>query len=303
MNKPIAEYLAELSQTQARSPRSIASYRYDLEKWFAFLNEEGILFDDIDVVIIRNFLTNELNHGISKRSCKRRLSTLRDFYKFLIKKGYAKENPFLFIASPKTDKVFPKYLYEEQITQIVNDNKQRTDELALRDQTILELLVHTGMRAAELVSLDLQNIDMRSRLIRVMGKGSKERIIPFTVECQTTLNNYLKELRPKLLLKNPLPTNALILNSQGERLTTRGLEYILDQLEEKTGHFVGLHPHILRHSFATHLLENGADLRVIQELLGHTSLNATQIYTHVTEEAMKSTYNQYFPRASKAKKE
>ncbi len=158
------------------------------------------------------------------------------------------------------------------------------------------------MRAAELVALDIQSIDMRNRIIRVFGKGSKERMVPFTEDCKKTLENYLKFSRPLLLQKTLNPSNALILNSHGDRLTTRGLEYILDQIEEKTGDFVGLHPHILRHSFATHLLENGADLRVIQELLGHTSLNATQIYTHVTEEAMKNTYDTYFPRANKDNK-
>ncbi len=302
MNKPIAEYLQELRANKSRSERSINSYRYDLEKWFRFLDEEDILMDQVDVLVIRNFLTDELNAGISKRSCKRRLSTLKDFYSFLVRKGYVKDNPFLFVSSPKTEKTYPHFLYDEQIQTILESNKKRTDDLALRDQVILELLVCTGMRAAELVALDIQSIDMRNRIIRVFGKGSKERMVPFTEDCKKTLDNYLKYSRPLLLQKTLNPTNALILNSHGDRLTTRGLEYILDQIEEKTGDFVGLHPHILRHSFATHLLENGADLRVIQELLGHTSLNATQIYTHVTEEAMKNTYDTYFPRANKDNK-
>ena len=253
------------------------------------------------MIVIRNFLTDELNNGISKRSCKRRLSTLKYFYEFLVKKGYTKDNPFMFVSSPKTDKRFPKVLYEDQISDILKANKERTDELALRDQTILELLYYTGMRASELVSLDVQSINMRNRFVRVFGKGSKERLVPFTEDCQKTLDKYLRESRPVLQSKSLKTTPALILNNQGERLTSRGLEYILDKIEEKTGNFVGLHPHILRHSFATHLLNNGADLRVIQELLGHTSLNATQIYTHVSEEAMKITYEQYFPRANKKK--
>ena len=169
----------------------------------------------------------------------------------------------------------------------------------MRDQAILEVLYFCGIRAAELVNIDVQSVNLPKRFIRVFGKGSKERLVPFSVECKTILEKYMKEDRPKLLEKSQMPTPALFMNNKGQRLTTRGLEYILDKIEEKTGLFVGLHPHILRHSFATHLLENGADLRVIQELLGHESINATQVYTHVTEEAMKDAYFNAFPRAHK----
>ena len=168
------------------------------------------------------------------------------------------------------------------------------------------------MRAAELVGLDVQSVSMRERVVRVLGKGNKERIIPFTVECQKVLQQYVTKDRPKYIphfmewqkkqeAKGAKVTNMspLFFNAQGGPLTTRGLEFILDAIQEKTGLFVGLHPHILRHSFATHLLENGADLRVIQELLGHENINATQVYTHVTEEAMKETYLNVFPRAKK----
>ena len=142
-------------------------------------------------------------------------------------------------------------------------------------------------------------MSLKDRVVRVLGKGNKERIIPFTGECQAVLKQYIEHERRDLLKKSKDPTPALFLNAKGERLTTRGLEYILDAIDEKIGLFVGLHPHILRHSFATHLLENGADLRVIQELLGHESINATQVYTHVTEEAMKETYMNAHPRAKK----
>ena len=131
------------------------------------------------------------------------------------------------------------------------------------------------------------------------GKGNKERYVPFTEECRDILKKYCDDLRPILMARALIPTDELFLNDRGKKLTTRGLEYILDKIEEKTGSFVGLHPHILRHSFATHLLENGADLRVIQELLGHESINATQVYTHVSEEAMKEVYSAAFPRAHK----
>ena len=299
MNKPTRDFIKHLELDRNYSKKTIESYTNDIEKFFKYLANEGILFDQIDLIIIRNFLTKELQDGVSKRSCSRRLSALRHFYTFLVKKGYTSDNPFVYISSPKTDKKYPHALYKEQIEEIFKENAKREDELALRDQAILEVLYFCGIRAAELVNIDVQSVNLPKRFIRVFGKGSKERLVPFSVECKTILEKYMKEDRPKLLEKSQMPTPALFMNNKGQRLTTRGLEYILDKIEEKTGLFVGLHPHILRHSFATHLLENGADLRVIQELLGHESINATQVYTHVTEEAMKDAYFNAFPRAHK----
>ena len=229
----------------------------------------------------------------------------------MVNVGYVKENPFILVNAPKTETKYPHALYKEQIQELFSHNAKRTDSLKNRDQAILYLLYYSGIRAQELVTLDIQSISLKERTIRVIGKGNKERIIPFTKECQTILKQYMDNERKDLLIKylahqktkekkeQDNLTPPLFFNARGERLTTRGLEYILDAIQEKTGLFVGLHPHILRHSFATHLLENGADLRVIQELLGHESINATQVYTHVTEEAMKETYLNTFPRAKK----
>ena len=186
---------------------------------------------------------------------------------------------------------------------ILNENRKRTDELALRDQAILSLLYYCGLRASELCGLEVQNIYLKRRTLLVKGKGRKERIVPFSDVCQKDVEAYMKLCRPSLLGRTPIikmeDGKKLIFNNKGQPLTVRGLEYILDNIEKKTETFVDLHPHILRHSFATHLLENGADLRVIQELLGHESINATQIYTHVTEEAMQQAYSSAHPRAHK----
>ena len=171
--------------------------------------------------------------------------------------------------------------------------------LMIRDQAILSTLYFPGMRAAELVNLTKQSVSLNQRIIHVIGKGNKERIVPISEECKKDLERYINFTRKELLKKASVSTAALFLNARGEKLTTRGLEYILDAIEEKTGTFVGLHPHVLRHSFATHLLENGADLRVIQELLGHSSLNTTQVYTHITEKEMQSEYLASHPRARK----
>lgn len=255
--------------------------------------------DEVDQIVIRNFLTEELNRGVSKRSCKRRLSTLRHFYSYLVKENVVKDNPFVFIRAPKTETKYPHALYKEQIQTIFEENAKRTDELAARDQAILELLYYSGIRAAELVTLNIQDVNIPKRYVYVLGKGNKRRTVPFTADCQKCLLDYSNKLRPQLLARSNSLSSAFFLNAKGERLTTRGLEYILDKIEEKTGNFVDLHPHLLRHSFATHLLENGADLRVIQELLGHTSINATQVYTHVTVETMQKEYGAAHPRAKK----
>lgn len=299
MNKPLKLFLDHLLNERNYSSKTVESYRRDVEKFFSFLREEDLGMNEIDLVVIRNFLTIELNSGISKRSCKRRLSALKHFYEYCYKFGYVDDNPFMYMSSPKTERKFPKVLYKDQVVDILEENKKRKDPLTLRDQVILEILYYTGVRASECVNLSIQDVNFYNRTIRVLGKGNKERLVPFTPDCKLTIERYLKECRPSLAIKKKEPTSALILNNSGEKLTTRGLEYILDKIEEKTGLYVGLHPHILRHSFATHLLENGADLRVIQELLGHEDLNATQIYTHVSEEAMKHTYETFHPRAKK----
>lgn len=305
MNKATVEFLKHLKIEKNYSDKTIQSYSFDLDKFFKFLLNEGVLMDEVDQIVIRNFLTEELNSGVSKRSCKRRLSSLKHFYSYLVSEKVVKDNPFIFVITPKTDKKYPHALYKEQVETIFRENAKRTDELACRDQAILELLYYSGIRAAELVTLAYHDVDIKRRAVRVMGKGRKERYVPFTVECQKALTEYVEKLRPVLLMKfkpsekHPAPPVTFFLNSSGNNLTTRGLEYILDSIEEKTGTFVGLHPHLLRHSFATHLLENGADLRVIQELMGHASINATQVYTHVTVEAMKKEYAGAHPRARK----
>lgn len=305
MNKPEQEFLSHLQLVRNYSPKTIESYQKDIDKFCIFIFNEGILLEEVDALYIRNFLTEELNAGISKRSCKRRLSALKSFYQYMVNVGYMKDNPFLYVSSPKTETKFPHTLYKEQIEEIFLRNGKRTDELTIRDQAILYLLYYSGIRAQELVTMDIQSISLKDRVVRVLGKGSKERIVPFTVDCQSILKEYITKDRLRLLSKIKNPTDlspALFMNANGKRLTTRGLEYILDSIEEKTGLYVGLHPHILRHSFATHLLENGADLRVIQELLGHESINATQIYTHVSEKALQETYLTSHPRALKNKK-
>lgn len=312
MNKPEQEFLDHLLIVRNYSPKTVQSYQEDIDLFCEYLLKEGVLLEEVDSIVIRNYLTEELYRGVSKRSCKRRLCSLKHFYKYMLSVGYVSDNPFILITSPKTETKYPRALYKEQVEELFKRNAERTDDLANRDQAILHLLYYSGVRAQELVDLDIQSVMLKERKIRVIGKGNKERIVPFSVDCQAVLKEYIdKERRDWIMLyqqwqkkqtakgKTVSARSPLFFNAQGGPLTTRGLEYILNSIQEKTGLFVGLHPHIFRHSFATHLLENGADLRVIQELLGHESINATQVYTHVTEKAMKETYLATHPRAKK----
>lgn len=301
--KEIEEFKQYLKYNLNYSEMTISSYEKDIESFYLFIFAEGIDIDDVDLPIIRNYLSTQLANGISKRTLCRRLSCYRHYYSFLIEKGYVHDNPFIFIRSPKKEIRYPRALYIEQVETLINRNKERNDHLMWRDQVILELLYASGVRASEFVNIKMQDIDFHSRSIRILGKGNKERIVPFSKSASLTMKKYKDDCRPLLLAKNKKNYNVdyFILNDQGKRLTTRGLEYILKNIEKLTGCNYDLHPHLFRHSFATHLLEGGADLRVIQELLGHESLNTTQVYTHVTEEAMKSQFLASHPRAKKNK--
>ena len=285
------EFLTHLKLDLNYSDKTIDSYGRDINSFRLFLNTLGHDLEDANPQMIRIFLSKELEQDKTKVTCCRKISSLRQFYNYFVKTKKIKENPFIFITSPKKEERYPDVLYLDQVEELFAKNKERKDDLMLRDQAIIELLYASGLRVSELVNVKINHIDLKNRTIRVLGKGRKERIVMFSKSCQTTLMEYLKD--------RPNSYYYLFLNSRGEKLTTRGAEYILEQIQNKTGVQFGLHPHMLRHTFATHLLEGGADLRIIQELLGHESINTTQIYTHITEEAMKNQFNLAHPRAKK----
>lgn len=289
----IKKFLEHLKLDLNYSDKTINSYQNDIESFKFYLNGVGQDFKDANPQLIRMYLSKELEEGKSKVTCCRRVAALRHFYTFLVKNKYIKDNPFLLVGAPKKEVRYPEALYLEQIEEFFEKNKERDDDLKDRDQAIIELLYASGVRVSELVNIKLSTIDLKNRTIRVFGKGRKERMVMFSKSCQATLLNYIKNSRPKN------GSDYLFLNAQGHQLTTRGVEYILDEIQNKCGMQLGLHPHLLRHTFATHLLEGGADLRVIQELLGHESINTTQVYTHITEEAMKHQFEISHPRAKK----
>lgn len=298
MNKTESDYLQHLLYQRNYSPKTIDSYRRDIDKFLLYLDGEGISFDKVQERDVRNFLTVEIQHGVSHRSCQRRMSALRGYYDYMLARGQAASNPFRYVKSPKSPIRYPQTLYLDEVDRLFDANAARTDSLKDRDQAILELLYASGMRASELVDLTNRQIDYRSRMIRVFGKGKKERLAPFSKTAEKAMKEYYAKTRPLLLAqsKTQVKTDRFFVNAHGGPLTVRGLEYILKQVEEKTGIHVGLHPHELRHTFATHLLEGGADLRLIQELLGHESINTTQVYTHTSAQAMKEQYEKYFPK-------
>lgn len=302
MNKVEREFLDSL-EAKRYSKHTIDSYQRDLDFFFEYINKEGVYMVDVDRMIIRDFESSQLDKGVGARSLARRMSSCRQFYAYLQREGHIKTNPFHMAKSPKQPVRYPKTLTTEQVTALLNENAKRTDPLALRDQAILELMYASGMRASEVVSFKARDVDYRSRMIRIYGKGDKERLVPISKTAAMVMQEYVKRQRGDLTAKHHSirPGDAFFLNDRGENLTVRGLEYILRQVELKTGYYYGLHPHILRHTFATTLLDNGADLRLIQELLGHSSLNTTQVYTHVSTKTMKEQYKSFFPRQGKKK--
>ena len=294
----VNEYASYLLYQKNYSKETIESYTRDINKFIDFMNNENYTLNSVDSTLIRNFLAHETLDGISKRSNARRVIALRQFYEYLVKNNYVEFNPFIIISTPKVDKKLPEFMYLEEINNLFELNSQRKDFLMHRDQAIIELLFSSGLRVSELVNLTLQDLNLKERMMRIVGKGNKERIVPFSLKTQKTLNVYLENTRKQLISDsgNMIGTNYVFLNSRGEKLTTRGVEYILQEIENKTGVTLSLHPHKFRHSFATHLLNQGLDLRTIQELMGHASLSSTQVYTHVSNQKMHDEYEKAFPR-------
>ena len=301
VTKEVEDFLTYLEKERRFSLHTVESYKEDVSFFVGFLSDNKKSVKEVDVALIRGYLLELTNTGLSKSTIKRNIAALKHFYKFLFLRNYISNEPFELITSPKQEEKLPDFLSDDEIVQLLEANRRRTDELSSRDQAILELMFASGLRASEVVNLTLQNLYLRERIIRVFGKGKKERIVPFTNSCRECLEEYLNVTRRKLLDKNVNRSkeNHVFLNSRGEKLTNRGLEYIMEEIEKKTGCYMKLHPHKLRHSFATSLLSKGADLRTIQEFMGHESIGTTQVYTHVTYSEMKSVYDKAFPRAKK----
>lgn len=294
-------FLAYLKTEKNASTHTISSYQKDIFHGLDFFKRDlkkdtEPELSELNHLSLRRYLSWMQKEGLARTTICRRLAAWRSFFRFLQREEILIENPFSRLSSPKLIKKLPRFLYQDEVKRLVEapDDEQ---PLGMRDRAMLELLYATGIRVSELVELDVGNIELNSGYMRITGKGAKERIVPMGSMAATALRKYLRKGRIALLGKLEKPDWALFLNFKGKRLSVRGVRKIINKYVRKVGLEYGVSPHVLRHSFATHLLEGGADLRTVQELLGHVRMSTTQIYTHVTGERLKQVYKKTHPRA------
>lgn len=293
MERELDRFIDHLNIVKRASQHTVRNYSSDVMQFLDFARESEA--QSYDYQLIRRFLAHLQKNGCARSSSARKVAALRAFFKFLYQKGLIDSNPMLGVVPAKQEKKLPKFLTENHIEALLNA-PDILDPSGKRDKAILETLYATGMRVSELVSMDIDAID-GSDEVRTMGKGSKERIVLLGRAARESIADYIHNGRPELAAKSTAPSNALFLNHRGTRLTARSIARIVDKYIATVSDSLKISPHTLRHTFATHLLSGGADLRVVQELLGHSSAATTQIYTHVTRERLKEVYDLAHPRA------
>lgn len=291
-------FYAFLKTEKQASHHTLRSYERDLVDFFHFFRKQGkpLLVNEVTYLQLREYLTHLMRQEYSRRTIARKLSGLRSFYRFLMREKIVETNPVKEISTPKLAKLLPKYLYQEEMDTLLNQ-PDITAPLGIRDRAILELLYASGTRVSELVGLTLDALDLDVGVALVFGKGAKERYVPIGNEAIKSLKRYLEIARPYLFNKSREEQHRLFLNSRGGPLTDRSVRRVVDKYLVSAAVSLKASPHTFRHSFATHLLDGGADLRSVQELLGHMNISTTQIYTHVSKERLRETYNQSHPRA------
>jgi len=289
------KYVDYLEAERNASPYTVRNYTTDLLGFFQFLRDRDIdSLKGVDRHVLRDYLSYLMEKGFVKASIARKLSAIRSFYRYLLREEIISVSPVATTSSPKLDRRLPSFLTIEEVGRLLEAPDLSTPQ-GLRDCALLELLYASGLRVSELVSLNLEQVNLDSNEVRVWGKGSKERIVLMGEPAARALSTYLTRGRPEFLGKKG--TNALFLNRYGGRLIERRVQRILEKYTDIAGIGRRVYPHMLRHTFATHLLDGGADLRVVQELLGHASLSSTQIYTHVSKSQAKKVYLSAHPMA------
>lgn len=291
INECIERFIEYLIIDKKYSENTVRSYHNDLKKFENYFKNTKL--NSISENHIRNYLKHLKNNNNDNRTINHNISTLRSFYKFLLIEKEIKNNPMEYIEMPKTKKSLPKTLTLEEIDKLLDI--KLTDDFSFRNKAMLELMYSSGLRVSELVNVKIHDIDVSSCIIRIMGKGAKERIVPIGDYAINYITIYLKDHRNNLIKKEL--NDYLFLNNHGNKMTRQGYFKIIKQLAREQNIKTDFSPHTLRHSFATHLLNGGADLRSIQEMLGHESISTTQIYTHVSKEKIKENYNNYHPHA------
>ncbi len=277
------------------SPHTLAAYEDDLRDYTQFLGASGCDVAAVDHLIIRRFLGSLLDRGLSKRSAARKLACLRSFYKFLRRKGLVDSVPTAIVASPRLERRLPQFLEEDAVLEVLN-RPDRSTPVGMRDAAILELFYSTGMRLSELLALRPSDVDVTGETVKVTGKGSKQRIIPFGRKAGEALRRWMA-MRLHML-GNLTDPGTVFISVRGKRMTPKGVNRLVSSYIGAVAHLQQRSPHVLRHTFATHLVNRGADLQAVRELLGHESLSTTQIYTHVGIDRLKHVYAQAHPKGS-----
>ena len=289
------DYLHYLKVERGLSENTIASYGIDLKLFLEYLRENEIpSFKQVNKEIIVNYMQAEKNNNKANSSILRSVSSLRKFFQYLAQEKIIEKDPMLLIDTPKKKQHLPQVLTKEEVEKLLH-SPNTGQVLGLRDRAMLELMYATGLRISEIINLKLEDLHLTMGTLQTLGKGHKERIVPVGDEAIKWVNRYLEEARPKLLKQKR--SNYLFLNFHGNNLTRQGVWKNLKAEVRKAGIQKNITPHTLRHSFATHILENGADLRIVQELLGHADISTTQIYTHLSNKQLADIYNRAHPRA------
>lgn len=296
LDKLINEYLDCLKYERNYSNNTIASYRREIMHFKVYLVQEGISdYNDVDYLMLRGYLTKLYDKNLAKSSINHRMSALRSFFDYLLKEEFIKDNPFKLIESQKVGQRNPDFLFQEEMIDLL-DSIETKDDLGIRNKAMLELMYASGLRCSEVANLQISDIDFNQMVVLVHGKGGKDRYVPFHEYARDWLVKYIDEARNNLMIKN-VGHNFIFVNKFGNPLTNRGIENIVDRVTFKYDATKKIHPHTIRHSFATHLLNAGADIRTVQELLGHKNLATTQVYTHISKNHLKKVYMKTHPRS------
>lgn len=294
MNDIQKAFLYMLKVERHFSDHTLKSYHDDIVQFNDFLYHESLDLNDFEYKDARNYLSFLYSKNLKRTTVSRKISTLRTFYEYWMTQDESVVNPFVQLVHPKKEQYLPQFFYEEEMEALFK-TVDTDSKKGMRDKVILELLYATGIRVSELVHIKTQDLDMKLPGVKVLGKGNKERFIPFGEFCKQSIERYLKEFKP---LKH-VDHDYLIVNMQGQPITERGVRYVLNDVVKRTSGVTNIHPHKLRHTFATHLLNQGADLRTVQSLLGHVNLSTTGKYTHVSNQQLRKVYLNAHPRAKK----
>ncbi|NMB35353.1 MAG: tyrosine recombinase [Firmicutes bacterium] len=298
MNNYLSSFLQSVAVNKNLAPLTLSSYEIDIQQFLRYLDAEGLDLLRLNHLALRHYLALLKEQDYARSTMARKMSAIRGFLRFLKKENLLQNESWEVVSTPKKGRKLPKFLYLDEVLELL-DAPSRRSILGCRDRAILEVLYGTGIRVGELVALNMSSVDLEEGYLRVLGKGSKERLVPAGTYALQAIVSYLHKSRPLLSarVKGKKESLALFLNRFGGRLSDRSIRRLFKKYEQKAALSSGLSPHVLRHTFASHLLNAGCDLRAVQEMLGHISVSTTQLYTHITKDELRRTYLRVHPRA------